>query len=366
MYPVSDRFLIATRNPGTPVTVADLYSGGTLIRSDIPVVSGSVEADENSNVRRSGSIDMISDIEDLINRDILQYEVVVRTGFQYALGLQEFVPLGTFMIWSANVDFGAGGVISLELYDRSKHLDSAIPRFYDASGKPAQTALQELVTAGMPTATTVSFATGLQNPRLPGGTTYDNTYLDAILDICDTIGAEFFFTLSGTAVVQAKPSVTVAPTMDDVSYTYTTGDTGNLVEIGRQITRDQIYNGVGVYGATPSETVPQVFAEAYDLNPASKTYWNGSFGRRFLRIDRAELTTPAQCYEAAQAELAKGISFVQPAQFQGLPNPALDIADIIQVVYTEDLAELHSISSFSLDLANWSMNIDTQGRGIVA
>lgn len=365
MYPVSDRFLTATRNSGKVVTVVDLYSNNTLIRSDIPVVSGSVEVDENSNVRRSGSITMVPDIANLVDRDILQYEVVVRTGFQYALDLQELVPLGTFMIWSTKVNFAGGQTITLEIYDRAKHLDATIPRLYDAGGKLAQTAIQELVTAGMPFATTVSFASGLQNPRLPGGTTYDNTYLDAILDICDTIGAEFFFTLNGTAVVQQKPNVTVAPTVNDVVYTFATGEGGNLVELDREITRDQIFNGVGVYGATPNESTPQVFAEAFDLNPSSKTYYNGSFGKRFLRIDRAELVTVGQCMEAAQAELAKGISFVQPAQFQGLPNPALDIADVIQIDYDEDLSELHSISSLSLDLESWSQTMDTQGRGIV-
>lgn len=386
MYsPVSDRFLRSVRNSGKLYNACDIYIADDLIAENVAVAEWSVTADSGASVRRHASISMTSprstlstgtsgrlattseDAERVVNingADIFSVEIVLKTGFAYANG-PEVVPLGRYIVWGASYDFTRGDVVELEMYDLSKYLDMAqIFRVQDFSGTSAKAAIQSLVTTAMPRAFTVVFDSEVADVMLPGGATYDNTCLDAILEICDVLGAEFFFDLDGVPQVRKKRSITSTTNPDDAVFDFTTNSVdANIVAVSRSASRDGVFNGVGVYGATPSGTLPQVFGEVYDLNPDSRTYWNGPFGKAFKRLDRPELTTSAQCVQAAQAELNNAISGVSPCDLDALQNPALEPGDLVTALLPDGTSEIHLIESLNMS-DEGLMSVTTLGRAV--
>lgn len=381
MYsPVTDEFLASLRGSGKRVVTADLYYGGSLVRAGLPVYSGHISIDASADIRRSAQVQMVNpnaivnqgsssglpDETESNNEDpfsVYGYEMKLKYGVEYASGNQELVPLGFFVIWTSNRQHDAGDIYDLDLYDRSKYMQaSQIPKFYDASSKAAQTAIQELVTAIMPTATTVTFDGALTNPTLPGGTTYDSTYLDAVLDICESIGAEFYFDVNGDPQCAPKPFIDSSTLASQSVFTANCGDDGVNITIGKQTSRDNIFNGIGCTGSTPDAFVAQAYGEAFDLDPDSPTYYDGPFGKQFRRIDRPELTTPAACLAAAQAELNNSIGRANGVELQILPQPHLEPGDIITVTYFDDTEELHLIDSIEFDLATSEFSVSTKGR----
>lgn len=379
MYsPVSDEFLGALRGSGKRVITADLYFGGSLVQARLPVVSGHVSSDSAADIRRSASVQLVNPNAvtafgtssglpnpvppaDIIS--VYGYEMVLKYGVEFSSGTQELVPLGTFVIWSAEKSFSEGDVFNLEMYDRSKYLQaSQIPKLYDASGLTVQTAIQNLVTAIMPSTTVVVFGVGLTNPILPGGTTYDSTYLDAVLDLADSIGAQFYFDLEGVARCEVKPFLTATTNPNVSVFTADCGEGGVNITMGKLTSRDNIWNGVGCAGSTPNAATAQAYAEAFDMNPASPTYYLGPFGKQFKRIDRPELTTNAACYSAAQAELVSILGSANGVEFDMLPQPHLAPGDIITLIYPNGVEELHLIAAINFDLESGGYSVDTKGR----
>lgn len=370
MYsPISAKFEPFLRSSGPRVSSVDLYYKGSLTRENLAVSGGNIVADVTADCRRQGTVDIVvdpntssDDILTVLNA-VFDSEVVVKSGLKYANGETELIPQGTFMIWSAQIDYEQGDVITLELYDRAKYLaQTNLIKMYDASGQTATAAIQALVTMGMPTATTVTFSPSLPIITLPGGTTYDGTNLEAILDLAEMLGAEFYFNTSGVPICKPKTFLSAATLPSASVFTADTGDDGVLIELGRTTSREGVNNGVGVYGGTSDSATPQVFAEVYDLNPASKTYWNGPFGKAFKRIDRPELLTNADCQAAAQAELDRSIGSASHSNFQILPHPGLEPGDIITLEYPDLSTELHIIDSIDFDFDEQSMQISTRGQ----
>lgn len=386
MYAVSQRYLNAVRSSGKIVTTADLYQGSTLIYRNLAVKGGTVTADATSDIRRHANIQIVNParvvdgqgtqsgrIEDLIGLGgpgstssiLFGAEVVIKSGFQFSFNRQELVPLGRFMVWSAQIDITEGDIISLELYDRAKYLEqTTILKMYDASGKSAQFVIQDLVNRSLPTAIaqTVLFEAGLADVTLAGGSVYDTTHLEAIQDVAEMLGAEFYFNSSGVPICRKKRSITASTDPAQAVYTADCGPNGTNITLSRSSTRDGVYNGVGVYGAQPSDNVAQVYGEAFDMNVNSKTYWQGTFGKAFQRLDRPELTTNQACYEAAVSFLNNSITGVQPASFQMLPNYALETGDLIKVGYPDGSLELHIIDSLDMDFSQAQLSVDTRGR----
>lgn len=389
MYsPVTSQFLASCRQSSKIATVCDFYVAGTLIKANVPILDGSITSDANADVRRSAHMTIVNpsavpssgdtgntsgrastmpDLRQFFGSvDIYQTEVVVKAGFVYSFGNVELIPMGRFMVWTASLDFTRGDVIELELYDRSKYLQQTdILKLYDFSGTSAQAAIQTLVTASMPSATTVVFQAGLSDVILPGGSTYDTTHLDAILALAEILGATFYFDYDGVARVDKKKTITSSNTIADSVFDCKTGESnGNIISLTRSSSRDEIYNGVGVYGSSPNETVAQPYGEAFDMNTASRTYWQGPFGKSFKRIDRPELVTSADCLAAAQAELARSVAAAVPTSIDILFNPALVVNDYIAVYYPTGDPEIHLIDTIDFDFAEAHMGLTTRGQTV--
>lgn len=381
MYPVSDRFLGAIPKSGKRKIVADVYTDSKYvpILSDLPVIDGSLSVDRNSRSRRSGSLTLgdadLFPVELVRETGLEPYgaEIVIRCGFVYPDGTEELVPMGVFLITDVEANESRGRLPTIQFYDRaqrvyetSTHVTDGGPQIF--VGQYINQALPEVVAysaPGWPTDPRFSCTVDPALPavKIPGG------YLSGETDrwqICEematAISAEIYFNVFGEAIVKPPPFIDATTTAADAVWTvsYDIGDKkGVLVDADRRLTRESTYNAVVVLGATP-ESGNQPIGIAYNTASQSKTNWYGTFGKKTLRINNSLLTTSAQCTSAAQSELRNVSGLHKQVSFQALFNPALDAGDIVQVIYSDGISELHLIDSISFNFSQWSMSAETR------
>lgn len=369
MYSVSDHFLERVRDSGERVTFADLYLNREIYRENIPVISGSLTMDRKANIRKSGSM-AIGD-NSLINLWLNQlspynFTVVIKQGVVFPNRDMELVPFGTFTIeevtWSESQ-----GVPEIKFYDYGKSLEQTTHFFtVDYSGSFVRQRIEELVAYTIPWATVV-IDSSLPDVMLPGGTTYDGNHLESLAKLTEAIGAEGFFDRDDVYRVVPIPSVNIDTGEDDSVWDVDVsidGSPGVLVSADRSITKEGVFNGVSVVGATP-EGAPEgtvVVGHAFDLNPASPTYWNGPFGRRTKRIENSALTDNGACRASAEAQLRNFLGLTRSLNFEIVANPALDPGDIVKVIYLDESFEYHLIDSLSIPLGTGAFTAQTRAK----
>lgn len=381
MYPVTDRFLTAIKQPGQRKTVIDVYQGQAKVLSDLPVIDGSLRVDRSSRNRRSGSLTVgdPSLFPRLSNSILAPYstEIVIRSGVVYRDGSEELVPLGVFLVNDTAADEAAGLIPSINFFDRAQRVYESSTLVADGgaqygiagqtfSGYPASQAIEATLlypAPGWPTNSLwgMSITPGLLDPVLPGGQfDGDTDRWQLAVDLAELMGAEVFFDVAGNAIVQPVPGITSSTTDDDVVWTVAAGEGGTLTSAEQVITREFTYNGVVVIGPAPSEDIQQIRAVAVDNNVASPTYWNGLFGKKTLRISNERITTLEQAQGIAEAKLKEVLALSKNVNFGGVANPALDVGDVIKIVYNDGTSEIHLLDSFTFPLDGGPMTGTTR------
>ena len=381
MYPVSSRFLKTIRRSGDRKTVVDVYQGAVKMASDIPVIDGSLKVDRNSRSRRSGSLTLgdPSFFPKVSSGLFAPYstEIVIRSGLVYTDGSEELVPLGVFLVNDNQADEAEGLIPTIQFFDRahrvyetSTHVSDGgplmLPTNHPFSGSPAQTAIETILSypaPGWPTNTLwgVYIDPALSNPILPGGSFEGDTdRWQVALDLAEIMGADVYFDVFGSAVVKPVPGITPDTKSTDAVFTINSGEDGVMISLSQNITRENTYNRVVMLGATPDGESPQAMAVVADTNPASPTYWNGLFGKKTLRVSNSRLVSDEQCLIAAQAKLKNSLGLSKNVSFGSIANPALDVGDIILVIYPDGTEEIHLLDSFDLPLGNGSMTGTTR------
>lgn len=364
MYPVSPAFLASVRQGGPRKTVIDLYYNQQLTRANIPITDWSVSSSDDSVLRTSGSCTVADPnlVPTLFNDDALLIpagaELVIKTGFVYPGGVEELIPMGVFTVESVKWNDGRSSSVDVEFYDRAKVLERynwLAPT--DFSGRWISSVVSDLFTWSGSYITAPTF-TGLVDQRLPGGSLYDSDRLESIKNISGIIGGEAFFDRNGKGVVQKIPNITSLTAATAAVWTVDAGSNGVLVSASKGLSRSGVFNAVIVYGAVPNEGTPQASARVKDEDPRSATYYNGPFGKVWEVRNVTELTNNTQCLNYANSLIAKTTGLVKSVDFQLVPNPALDVGDIILVKYYNGSQELHIITSF--DLSNDSMSAKTR------
>lgn len=358
MYPVSSKFLEAIRQTGWRKTVVDIYKGNSPspLFTDIPVVSGTVTADRTSDTRRQGSI-VVADASFITKVGEWGSELVIRTGVVYPNRTEELVPLGRFRIEDHKWSEGSEDAVTIEFFDRAKAMIDTVHLLdRDYSGKYGQAIIQSLVSYSFPNSPTgsptVTFDPTLPNGniKLPGGSTYSSSHFDTCKSIAEAMGGEIFFDVLGDVQVKRIPSVTPYTPTSSAVWTVDSGPIGVMVGADRSISRTDTYNGVIVYGANSSNNKSRVYGEAYDSSSGPTNYYWSQFGRKTLRVDNQALTTKEQCRLAATEKLIEVSALSKSVDFKSLRNPALDVGDIINVIFLDGSNELHVIDSLSIPI----------------
>lgn len=335
MYGVSAAFLTAlSNNHLVSVKVEVLAAGQVVSTLTGKILPGSkVSAVKGQPIRRNCSVKMIDDTGTLTPTDasalLAPYgnELRIWRGIQFADGTSEFASLGVFEITDCHVvDAGAGVSIDISGVDRADEVSrSTLTDIYSiAAGTNAVTAAKTLIANARSGLTFSLPVTSYNTPLLiyQGG---DDPWTKAI-SIAQMFGGEIFFDAVGDCVIQYEPT----PYTQATVQTFAEGATCTMTDLDRAWTNRSIPNNVIREGAGTGVATP-VRAVAQDTNPSSPTYISGKYGTVTDYLVDSKLLTTQQCQDAAKAALRLSKGKLEQMALQGIPNPALDIGDVVSV-----------------------------------
>lgn len=361
MYPTSSRFKTAVKESGLQRTVVDAFFDGTLTYSDLAVSGGTIRAELDGQIRRSGSI-VIADPK--LAPDVssalapLGAEVLVKQGIVYSDGTSELIPLGRFRVETSGWK-DAEGVTTIQVYDRSKALQEvSLPDSFGRPGWLAQAVVVDFIEAFYPGLTYPGMFGAIPNYRIPGGHVFEESnYWDAAVALTKNMGARLHFDVTGTPRVAPVSDLSSAMTSDVDVFA---GEGGILVEASREWSREGVCNGVQVTGgADPNGSIPS--ATVKNLAPGHPLRWGGPFGRVMGRINDSSITTTGQARIRAAAELSKYTGAAYSLDFTTVPNPAMDVGDIARVRFSSGEVQLHELSTLNIPLGPGQFTATSKG-----
>ena len=123
------------------------------------------------------------------------------------------------------------------------------------------------------------------------------------------------------------------PVPGDPAWEVQHGANGVLVQNDEEYARDLVYNAVWVQWQQPDQPPADAYISqaALDLDPSSRTYWNGPFGRRMKVIDDVPVHNDAEALALATAHLNEILGRYFTISVTALTNPLLQLGDTISV-----------------------------------
>lgn len=322
----ADSFLNALTYPHQMTVRAELYYEGSLV-AEVPIISGSVQGDRNSVVRRQldAEVDPRLIPRDLASR-LTPYGSTIRVwrGIRFPNGVVEDVAV--FYGRVNALEFGR-----LQNRLRASDLASFISdaRFeapYTATkGMTVVNQMKALITDVLPNATFTITTTANQTITTPA--TWDRERGEALDHLAATINCEWWAGPDGSFHIEPLPVLSEA----DPSWTLDGGETGVTISAVTQLDRAGVYNAVVVNGEPPDGTVP-VRSVVRDVNPNSVTRWGGPFGKVPRFFASQFIYTQAQADKVAADMLADAIAGTQSVNISATPNPRLDVGAVVDVV----------------------------------
>jgi hypothetical protein len=385
MQSVTPRFIQALTEGGNRITVMDAYYAPSKIPiiREVPIVDGSLKVDRNSRSRRSANVtvgdpDFYNQLAKNSQFNPYGVEFIIRTGFRYASTETELVSIGVFGLEEIESNEEEGNLPTLRLVDRAQKVYDASMETTDQGpqafwGWPSNEALKYLIEtaspdglSGDPLWGTIYFGEGLNFITIPSGA-YNGDFDRWKLceEIAASIGGEIYFDPNGIPTVQPTQTITPGTNRDDAVWTVACGEAGTLIGAAKKTSRENTYNAVMMLGATAKDNTPQPVATVYDLDPQSKTFYGGPFGKKLLRVSNSALTDVVACIVAANEKLRQVTGLSRSLSLTSIANPALEAGDIIIVQFMDGTEELHLIEGYSMSLKDGSMSIDTKTRQYV-
>lgn len=315
-------------NGGMVSSRCDVYRGDSLLASDLRVIAGSVSVDAQSAIRRRCSVTIVDPTGVLIPSSpgsaLAPYGNELRLFRGYGT---ELLPLGVFRIESADVADDGVQTVSITGFDRASTIAEARLEspYIVAAGVNYATAISDLITsrfAGL----TYSFTTTTRTtPVLVFEEGADPW--QAAQNMAASIGCELFLDPIGVCVLRAEPTGVSGSAV----WTYIDDSTSTIITAGNNLRAKPSYNAAIVSGESTGLAAP-VRATAYDLDPASPTYFNGPYGKRPVFLKSAYITTTAQAQEAANALLTRELGGTEQLELEVIPHPAHEAGDLIRAV----------------------------------
>lgn len=360
------------------VNVGGRVIASTEAHSDprLSVISGEAQVDRGANIRRtlSGLTVAATDTRllPLGARDILSVvsgnELRPYRGIRYADGTEEYMPLGVFGLADAPIEDDLRSFdITLNGFDRSRRI--ARNRFTSvfpiAAGTNVITAGQALLRDRMPgivfkTLTSTAHVT----PELVFDESTQDPWAEAV-KIFSSAGLEVYFDVEGTCVIAEEPDPN-APGASKVA-TYGEAVGSPILGITRATSNERVYNGVIVTGESPSNSTP-VRAEVWDDDPASPTYYKGSYGMVPFFMTSQYIATEDQALAAGRGQLRKVKSATEVVTVRGVVNAAHEETDVVQIERPRSGTKgLYVLDGFNIPLRyDRNMTLRTRQRYVPA
>lgn len=344
MRPVSQAFLDTIRGShkiAVRATVLETFQTGTNPQgTEIPDIDGNVESEAKIIGEREvqgalifSSLDMITNGSRMWpnkGSDLLApfgNEIFIERGVVLANDVVEWVGLGYFRIDSIEQNTAPDGPIEISGSDRMVGIEEARftqPRQF-LQGRSLGSIVEELVTDVYPDAV-IEWDDNTNESTLGRDLIFERERIDALTDLVTSVGKQVFWDHRGILVISDVPDPTTPV------YTVNSGADGVLVEMARDLSRIDAYNGVVAVGEAADEQ-PPVHALVVDEGINSPTRWGGKYGKVPRFYFSPFITTQAQANSAATAILQQSIGLPYNVDFQASPNVALEPLDPVLVEY---------------------------------
>lgn len=347
MRPVSDAFLRILRGSHVPIFRATLcksfQTGVSPTGTQLPIVDGDVTIDASADIRSTLDLSTSPDQWD----QVTPYgdEIFVERGVLGGGGQRMWVGLGYYRVESVEQEDVPDGEVRIMGADRMAGLIEArleAPVQF-GSAVTVDVVFDQLVRDVYPAAT-IEYDFPAEATLLAGSHIVDEDRFEFLDDLVTALAKTWYWDHRGVLVVQDLPSPS-APV-----WQVTHGADGVLVELNRERSRGGVYNIVVAKGE--SDVGVPVRAVARDTNPASPTYYLGTFGRVVRFFTSPLLTTQVGVANAAQKILSRAIGLPNIINFGAVPNPALEAGDAVYVTYSDSArAEVHVIDRLRIPLS---------------
>ena len=359
MYEVSERFLLSVATSHETTAAAEVWRDGAYVQS-LAVLGGSITVDESSKVRRSLTLTAADiDLDPRTAEDLLSpfgTELHVYSGLRFTEGDTEAVPVGVYPIQSAGRS-GWLDDLGIQADDRSRTIaDSRLLRPYTPSvSTTALGAITVLAQEVIPSVEVYDLTTDLRVTRATlGAVTYERERWDAIEAIASGLGCEAFFDAEGRLIVREVPVVSA---LSSSVWTVAAGaEDAVMLDIATSLSADKVYNAV-VASSSGDADAPVVTAIVYQ--DAGPLRWRPGVQRpRFYASPL--IKTTEQAIEAGRSILARSLVYAQGVGLETLPNPALDVGDVIGIRHPDGFEEQRVVSRITLPIALEGMRLDTR------
>jgi hypothetical protein len=328
VIPVSDLYQEAMRYSRTMSARMDIVYNDVVLENDVPLVTGSVSTDRGSNIRYQASADMGMYPWDSLPLDADGTRIRLYYGLN-SLGTTEFAQVGEYQVF----DFGRTnrGSLKLTLKGLEQFLIEAqfIRPRTPPYGVSTISAISDLIYEVLPTSEVVALHSTDRLVQATGA--WEKDRWAAIDQLARSINCEVFCGHDGRFYIVDLPDL---PTLVG-QYQLDGGPTGVMITESRTKTRDTVYNAVSVSSNSSDQTVPPLWAWAYDSDPASRTYFYGPYGQRVRFYSSQFFTTTAQCQAYADRLLAESLAPRKSLSIGGVPIPFLEAGDPVRTYTTQ-------------------------------
>ncbi len=335
MRPVSAQFLATIRGSHTAVfraTLCTTFQSGTTPAGDrLDIIGGNVKLSATDDIYGTLSLTTAGEWPRVSDLGFAPYgnEIYVERGVEYGVGQRELVGLGYYRIDTLEQETAPDGPLEISGSDRSAGIADArflMPRQFGA-GLTRGTLVAALITEVYPAAVIDWDDTVLRDGLVGRTVITEDDRAGTLRDFIKSLGKVGYWDYRGHYVIKTPPSVT-----GGAAWTVDAGRNGVLVQMKRGLTREAVYNAVVATGEAADTSAP-VVGIAYNLDPASPTYYFGAFGPVPKFYSSPFITTVAQARNAAAAELRQQLGIPYQVELSSIPNSALEPWDVIDATY---------------------------------
>lgn len=314
---------------------------------EVPIVGGDVILDGTADIRSTTDVTVAGTWPAGPDGLATPYgnEIFLERGVLYGNGSIEYVSQGFFRLYTVEQQDLPSGMLRIAARDRmSGIVDARLEQpIQFTTGTTIGDTIEFLVHQVYPLATIEydfdPFTIAFEAPYIA-----EEDRFGFIDDVVTSQGKVWYWDYRGILRVEDPPDKT------QPVWTVNHGENGVLVEMGRALDRDGVYNAVVASGETPGDHVP-VQAIARDNNPESPTYYYGRFGRVPRFYYSPFITTTDQAKSAALSILKKETGLPYRVDFGSIVNPALEPLDPVEIVYSDTAPpEVHTLTNLSIPL----------------
>jgi hypothetical protein len=324
---------------------------------EIPIITGDVQLATNNEVR--STLDLTTDGVSAAGvrmwpnaaNDLLApfgNEIFVERGVQYKTGDTEWVSLGYHKLFTVEQDNPPDGPLRIAAKDRmSSIVDAKLINPVQFTAATTRAAVVERLVRDVYPDAVIEWADSAGAVAIGKTLVAEEDRYKFLNDLVTSAGKIWYWNHEGKLVIKPAPSPS-APVWD-VDH----GENGVMVSMGRDLTREGVFNGVV---ATGSGEAP-ARAVVVDGNSNSPTYWWGSYGKVPTFYQSEFLAYNADALAAATALLSRSLGTPYVVQFGSIVNPALEVLDPVRVVYPNkarsrsDVTETHIIETLTVPLS---------------